>query len=145
MTTFTNRAVYLTLLLVVVVATALLGQDTILFAHDDSSFVDNQVERLKLQHRLDYDAPLYNATFIGTHNSFSARHEGFVNELGFPKVLNHHADMVAQLEAGARLLNYDLHAKGVGKKRRVALCHTVLTECPKDVLDFKDALSELAD
>lgn len=97
-----------------VAAISMFGQDGLVSAHTGGSFVNKQVERLKLQHRLDYDAPLYNATFIGSHNSFSSLHEGFSSNL------NHHADMRDQLNKGARVLNYDLHAKGTGKLRRVA-------------------------
>ena len=138
MTTVRRRPIVLALLLGVVAATALLAQDTPLSAHDVGTITDNQIERLNLQHHLDYGAPLYNATFIGTHNSYSAFHE---LNLFF---LNHHADMETQLDAGARLLNYDLHAKGTGKARRVALCHTLFIECPANNLDFDTALSELA-
>ena len=65
-----------------------------------------QIERLTLQHHLDYRAPLYDATFIGTHNSYNSREDGY-NEAD-PTLANQTASLTNQLNAGARALAFDL-------------------------------------
>jgi hypothetical protein len=65
-----------------------------------------QIERLKLQHHLDYRAPLYDATFIGTHNSYNSTDDGY-NSVD-PTLANHTASLTKQLRAGARAISFDL-------------------------------------
>eukprot|EP00523_Entomoneis_sp_CCMP467_P018799 CAMPEP_0168816030 /NCGR_PEP_ID=MMETSP0726-20121227/6513_1 /TAXON_ID=265536 /ORGANISM="Amphiprora sp., Strain CCMP467" /LENGTH=693 /DNA_ID=CAMNT_0008868277 /DNA_START=38 /DNA_END=2115 /DNA_ORIENTATION=- len=75
---------------------------------------DEKKERLAAQHRLDYTAPLDQVTWVGTHNSYAATDQGF-NEYA-----NHKKGPKVQLEAGFRVLNYDLHNLGDDDP---VLCH----------------------
>ena len=74
----------------------------------------DQVRRLGLQHHLDYTVPLADATFIGTHNSFSNPADG----MNVALVENHDLGIDTQLRKGARILNYDIYDDGV-----VRMCH----------------------
>lgn len=82
----------------------------------------NIEQQLRLQHHLDYQVPLTQATFIGTHNSYNAESWGYVpggvNELS---VANHKANPVHQLNAGFRVLNFDIHTHPSIKEE--VLCH----------------------
>ena len=60
-TSCSKIAVVMVTVLAFVAPTSLFGQQP----------TNDQVLRLGLQHRLDYNVPLADATFIGTHNSFS--------------------------------------------------------------------------
>ena len=37
----------------------------------------DEIRRVKMQHHLDYDVPLADASFFGTHNSYSSTGEGY--------------------------------------------------------------------
>ncbi len=79
----------------------------------------DEIRRLELQHHLDYRAPLYDATFIGTHNSNSTCQ--YYNTL-----LNHIVSVTDQQVSGARVLNFDLGSKD----GEVALCHVTCVGRP---------------
>lgn len=72
--------------------------------------------RLELQHRLDYQVPLTYATFIGTHNSYNA------SDWGYPYP-NHRRDPIDQLNAGFRVINYDVHTLDSILSPSEHLCH----------------------
>lgn len=73
-----------------------------------------QISQLRLQHRLDYQVPLLHATFIGTHNSYNAQAWYYP----FP---NQTLDIIYQLNAGFRAINFDVHSFGLPAVER--LCH----------------------
>jgi len=75
---------------------------------------DEKKQRLADQHRVDYTAPLDQVTWVGTHNSYAAKGEGF-NEYA-----NQQVSPKDQLKAGFRVLNYDLHNLGNSDP---VLCH----------------------
>lgn len=80
-----------------------------------SVYAADLVTQLELQHRLDYQVPLVDATFIGTHNSYNA------TDWGYPYP-NHRRDPVDQLNGGFRVINYDVHTFGLLNIREI-LCH----------------------
>lgn len=78
-----------------------------------ASVSDDQIRRLSLQHQLDANAPLISATWVGTHNSYNNEDKGYA-------LPNNKVSMINQLNAGFRILNYDLHyAYG-----DIRLCHS---------------------
>lgn len=89
----------------------------------------DQVKRLTMQHRLDYDAFLVDATWIGTHNSFNAAQSGY-------PIPNQKYTMIEQLNNGFRVLSYDLY-NAFGTTR---LCHA---ECSPSDDTLSATLSDL--
>lgn len=79
------------------------------------------------------DRPLDQVTLPATHNSFSATADGFA-----PLVANHHAGIVAQLEAGVRGLLLDVTVDG----DETALCHG---PCFLGSTPHAEVLAQLAD
>lgn len=90
--------------------------------------------RLALQHKLDYDVPLSEATFIGTHNSFNNSDDGY-------SIPNQNRDMIDQLDAGFRVLSYDLYGLS-STNHTVVLCHgdicSPFDTTPAEALDDLD-------
>ena len=73
----------------------------------------DEVRRLRLQNHIDDNVPLVEATFPGTHNSYNTSADGYP----FPQ---HHGSVTMQLSAGARVINFDVHAGLLGP----ILCHS---------------------
>ena len=105
---------------------------------------EDQIRRLQLQHVLDYNAPLYDATFIGTHNSFSSRKY-------YLTFVNQQVDLKTQLDNGARALNFDLKKYKDDPGGRIFLCHgTCVARANKDdypfgLLSFENAMWDVAE
>jgi VCBS repeat-containing protein len=93
-------------------AVGLMAQASAVFA----AVTTDQSNRLKLQHHLDYDVPLADATWIGTHNSYNSR------AYGYPGPLNHDGSLTQQLDAGARAISFDIYPDNAGNAR---LCHKI--------------------
>lgn len=74
----------------------------------------DQIRRLGLQHHLDYTVPLADATFIGTHNSYS----NIDDFMPSPAFANHLLGIDEQLRNGARILNLDIH-----RFAGIRMCH----------------------
>ncbi len=101
----------------------------------------DDANRLKIQHYLDYNVPLADATFIGTHNSFnSLAYKDILGTELYP-IPNHLVDMEAQLEFGARVLSLDFHELG----GNIILCHDLSdTICRSSDLPLQTGLDEIA-
>ena len=84
-----------------------------------------QSTRLQRQNYMDYDVPLSQATWIGTHNSYNASKRGYY-------LVNQKHGMITQLDYGFRVLNYDLY-DDAGKIR---LCHGVCLSEASSVADL---------
>ncbi|MFQ6026241.1 MAG: hypothetical protein ACE5Q6_01860, partial [Dehalococcoidia bacterium] len=83
----------------------------------------DEIDRLQLQHHLDYRAPLYSATWVGTHNSFNSIEDGY--NTGAPSLANHTASLENQLKAGARALAWDLADPTFDSGNDIYQCHQV--------------------
>lgn len=62
----------------------------------------DKYRRLALQHRLDYEVPLSQITVVSSHNTYNSK------DWGYPYP-NHRRDLIDQLNAGIRGVNYDVH------------------------------------
>jgi len=63
----------------------------------------DRIRRLSMQHRIDWNLPFRRALLVGTHNSYSAE-----DYSSYDGAFNQYYDVTAQLNAGARILNFDL-------------------------------------
>jgi hypothetical protein len=99
-------------------------------------------ERLVLQHKIDAEVPLAKATFIGTHNSYNATNWGY-------PAPNHFKDPTEQLDAGFRVINFDIHTHidwmSLGRANDI-LCHFLHDSsllCSKTDKSLLSAMAEL--
>ena len=88
-----------------------------------SSFKYSWLERaLKLQREIDFNAPLKDATFLGTHNSYNAKSYAIplVRYIDPNQILS----IYDQLEMGIRSLEFDIHWTNDDKlQKNILLCH----------------------
>ncbi len=85
----------------------------------EASWVD---DTLKLQREIDLNAPLNEATFIGTHNSYNSK----AYEIPFVRYVdpNHTLSIYDQLDAGVRSVELDAHwTLATHFKKEILLCH----------------------
>ena len=103
---------------------------------------EDEKRRLKEQHYIDYDKPIYEGMFIGTHNSYNNKDDGYdpISNVGvaLAKIpglnvfefltdvlsdildslnlgLNHVISVEKQLNMGMRALNLDVHGQCAGE------------------------------
>lgn len=98
----------------------------------------DQKRRLALQHRLDYEVPLGQVTIVSSHNTYNS------DDWGYPYP-NHQRDLIDQLNAGIRGVNFDVHSVGIFVHE--VLCHfsgdSSLFCRPQKAKDFSWGLQQL--
>ena len=99
---------------------------------------------LALQRQIDLNAPIIQATFIGTHNSYNS--ESY--RIPFIRYIdpNHTLSVYEQLEAGARSIELDAHwYQGRYGKKDILLCHGRPNHLGCSMFDrpFREGLLEL--
>jgi|GEM_PF-3788945 len=80
------------------------------------------IRRLNLQHDMDKNLPFNNAMFFGTHNSYSTKRYSEVK-----RYVNQSNDVIAQLNVGARAINFDLFQDRINASSQgfdMETCHT---------------------
>lgn len=101
----------------------------------------DKYRRLTLQHQLDYEVPLGQVTVVSSHNTYNA------TDWGYPYP-NHQKDLLDQLNAGIRGVNFDVHSifqffGGYSEK----LCHFAGTSSlfcrPEKSVSFGTGLNQL--
>lgn len=101
---------------------------------------------LQLQREIDVDAPLNEATFIGTHNSYNSKaYQIFLFRYIDP---NQMLSIKEQLEAGVRSIELDLHWMYTHNlAREILLCHALPSHIGCSPFDrpFTSGLAELRD
>lgn len=106
---------------------------------EESSYpTADQQRRMALQHHISNDAPFYETTWIGTHNSYNAERYGYP----YPQQSGSISD---QLRAGLRILSLDIHQK-LDDLNKVILCHDGVVNsisCSSNDLELRNALSEI--
>ena len=110
------------------------------FAHAES-IKDWRSRALRLQAHLDYHAPLVEATFAATHNSYLADvyyPESIPEFYYIEPIMNHNKSVKDQLEAGARMISFDVY----GLAGRPKLCHKSCDVFGRD-RSLKTGLQEL--
>ncbi len=95
----------------------------------------DEIRRLKLQNHIDDHTPMLNATFIGTHNSFNTSANGYF-------LPNQYATVTQQLDRGAQVINFDVHARGIDSY--AILCHSAASICGAGDRTFLAGLEEVA-
>lgn len=96
---------------------------------------NDEKRRLRAQHHLDDQCPLFEATFIGTHNSYNTMDDLY-------PAPNHALGIKEQLDLGIRLINYDLHSRG----GEVIMCHDGFGDgllCSDHDRKWKDSLAHV--
>lgn len=103
-------------------------------------------QALKLQRTIDLNAPLNEATFIGTHNSYNAK----AYQIAFVRYVdpNQWLSLYNQLEMGVRSIELDAHwtyKKNFSKD--ILLCHGLSNHvgCGPFDREFEDGLKEVRD
>lgn len=104
----------------------------------DGHPTSDQQKRMRLQHYISNEAPFYEITWIGTHNSYNAE-----SYTGYP-FPQQGGSITDQLEAGLRILSLDIHTLN-GK---VVLCHDGAlsgTLCASSDRELIESLREIKD
>src|SRR3990167_11298028 len=87
-----------------------------------TSYASTWIEKaLKLQREIDLNAPLNEATFIGTHNSYNSKF--YANPVRYIDP-NQLLSITDQLETGIRSLEFDVHwTTNKNLLKDLLLCH----------------------
>lgn len=113
------------------------------FAGPTDSWLANA---LQLQREIDINAPLNEATFIGTHNSYNSKaYQQSIFRYFDP---NQILSLKEQLEAGVRSIELDLHWSLTGNfSKEILLCHGYSNHLGCSLFDrpFSEGLAELRD
>lgn len=116
-------------------------------ANDISPFKQSWVAKaLYWQRQIDLDAPLNQATFLGTHNSYNSKSY----TIPFVRYIdpNQNLSIYDQLEMGIRSLEFDAHwYLGAHGQREILLCHGQSNHLGCSAFDrpFREGLQELRD